>query len=129
MEFSWGMGPPSTYGGGWWRMFPRTPDALKVRCRIADAAAAASGHNTRMDIILNGQSLPLPDQTTLAALLEAQHLAPRRVAVEINGESIPRRLDRKSGGSGTSVSVRVDLGGRRIIKQKRHQTRTTNKYK
>src|SRR3546814_12183893 len=92
MEFSWGMGPPSTYGGGWWRMFPRTPDALKVRCRIADAAAAASGHNTRMDIILNGQSLPLPDQTTLAALLEAQHLAQRRVAVEINGEIIPRSL-------------------------------------
>src|SRR3546814_15953232 len=60
LEVSWGMGPPSTYGGGWWRMFPRTPDALKVRCRIADAAAAASGHNTRMDIILNGQSLPLP---------------------------------------------------------------------
>src|SRR3546814_6436418 len=74
MEFSWGMGPPSTYGGGWWRMFPRTPDALKVRCRIADAAAAASGHHPRMDIILNGPYLPLPDQTTLAALLEPQHL-------------------------------------------------------
>jgi sulfur carrier protein len=71
-------------------MFPRTPDALKVRRRIAAAAAAASGHNTRMDIILNGQSLPLPDQTTLAALLEAQHLAQRRVAVEINGEIVPR---------------------------------------
>src|SRR3546814_3749693 len=92
MEFSWGMGPPATYGGGWWRMFPRTPDALKVRCRIADAAAAASGHNTRMYIILNGQSLPLPDHTTLAALLEAQHLAQRRVAVEINVETIPRSL-------------------------------------
>src|SRR3546814_15719270 len=73
-------------------MFPRTPDALKVRCRIADAATAASGHNTHMDIILNGQSLPLPDQTTLAALLEAQHLAQRRVAVELNGEIIPRSL-------------------------------------
>src|SRR3546814_7951693 len=56
------------------------------------AATAASGHNTHMDIILNGQSLPLPDQTTLAALLEAQHLAQRRVAVEINGEIIPRSL-------------------------------------
>src|SRR3546814_8400991 len=46
-----GLAPP-TYGSGWWRMFPRTPDALKVQCRIADAAAAASGHNTRMEIIL-----------------------------------------------------------------------------
>ncbi len=71
-------------------MFPRTPDALKVRRRIRDAATAASGHNTRMDILLNGQSLPLPEQTTLTALLEAQHLAQRRVAVEINGEIIPR---------------------------------------
>src|SRR3546814_10929585 len=92
MEFSWGMGPPSTYGGGWWRMFPRTPDALKVRCRIADAAAAASGHNTRMDIILKGQSLPLPDQTTLAALPDAQHLAQRRVAAELNGKILPPTL-------------------------------------
>src|SRR3546814_2865817 len=36
------------------------------------AATAASGHNTHMDIILNGQSLPLPDQTTLAALLRSE---------------------------------------------------------
>ena len=75
-------------------MFPRTPDALKVRRRIAGAATAASGHNTHMDIILNGQSLPLPDQTTLAALLEAQHLAQRRVAVEINGWAYHRSSDR-----------------------------------
>jgi sulfur carrier protein len=71
-------------------MFPRTPDALKVRRRIAGAGTAASGHNTRMDILLNGEPLPLPDHTTLAALLEAQHLAQRRVAVEINGEIVPR---------------------------------------
>src|SRR3546814_16822222 len=73
-------------------MFPRTPDALKVRCRIADAAAAARGHHTRMDIILNGQSLPLPDHTTLAALLPAQHLAHRRVAVELHGDILPSPL-------------------------------------
>src|SRR3546814_17387391 len=33
-----------------------------------------------------------------------------------------RPQDRKSGVSGTRVSVRVDLGGRRIIKQKTHTT-------
>src|SRR3546814_11878812 len=50
------------------------------------AATAASGHNTHMDIILNGQSLPLPDQTTLAALREAQTPPQRRVADERSAE-------------------------------------------
>src|SRR3546814_19608925 len=31
-------------------------------------------------------------------------------------------VDRKSGGSGKSVSVRLDLGGRRILKKKNHRT-------
>src|SRR3546814_18219935 len=34
--------------------------------------------------------------------------------------------DRKSVGSGKSVSVRVDLGGRRILKKKTHQTTHTH---
>src|SRR3546814_20041089 len=36
-------------------------------------------------------------------------------------------LDRKSVVSGKSVSVRVDLGGRRILQQKKTKTRTTNR--
>src|SRR3546814_20884807 len=36
-----------------------------------------------------------------------------------NGLQSPERLDRKSVVSGKSVSVRVDLGGRRIIKKKK----------
>src|SRR3546814_14609163 len=36
------------------------------------------------------------------------------------------QLDRKSVVQGTSVSVRVDLGGRRIIKKKIKQPQTTN---
>src|SRR3546814_17062955 len=32
----------------------------------------------------------------------------------------PQAIDRKSVVSGKSVSVRVDLGGRRMIKQKKH---------
>src|SRR3546814_19987626 len=97
MEFSWGMGPPSTYGGGWWRMFPRTPDALKVRCRIAAAAAAARGHNTRMDIILTEQYMTLPDQTTRAAMPEAKPRGPHGGRGEINGQSIPRQSGRTGG--------------------------------
>src|SRR3546814_12034997 len=39
------------------------------------------------------------------------------------------RLDRKRVVSGKSVSVRVDLGGRRIIKKKKQQTRQERYYK
>src|SRR3546814_19465338 len=34
-----------------------------------------------------------------------------------------RELDRKSVGEGKRVSVRVDTGGRRLIKKKRHMTK------
>lgn len=51
----------------------------------------ASGDNTRMDILLNGDTFALSDDSpTIAALLQAQHLAERRVAVEVNGEIVPR---------------------------------------
>ncbi|KRG70099.1 sulfur carrier protein ThiS [Pseudoxanthomonas dokdonensis] len=43
-----------------------------------------------MDILLNGQPRTLPDHATLAELLQLEGLAQRRVAVEINGEIIPR---------------------------------------
>lgn len=43
-----------------------------------------------MDIRLNGDVLALPAPCTLAELLAAQGLAGRRVAVEVNGEIIPR---------------------------------------
>src|SRR3546814_20839187 len=37
------------------------------------------------------------------------------------GERMPEALDRKSGVAGKSVSGRVDLGGRRIIKKKKRK--------
>jgi sulfur carrier protein len=43
-----------------------------------------------MDIRLNGDTLALPAPCTLAELLATQGLAGRRVAVEVNGEIIPR---------------------------------------
>ena len=49
------------------------------------------GHNAGMDIVLNGESrhfesVPL----SIAGLLEAEGLGQRRVAVEVNGEIVPR---------------------------------------
>lgn len=43
-----------------------------------------------MHVLLNGTDRPLPAEATLAALLDAEGLAGRRVAVEVNGEIIPR---------------------------------------
>src|SRR3546814_18921253 len=39
------------------------------------------------------------------------------------------QADRKSVGSGKSVSVRGDLGGRRIIKKQTHNNKMTKQYK
>ena len=43
-----------------------------------------------MDIQLNGDTLTIPPGTTVTALLAAQNLGGRRVAVEINGDIVPR---------------------------------------
>src|SRR3546814_11655703 len=49
--------------------------------------------------------------------VEVHHLLVHRVAVGGRGRDVV--LDRKSVVSGTSVYVRVDLGGRRIMKKKK----------
>lgn len=54
------------------------------------AAGAATRDNAGMDIRLNGDALALPAPCTIAELLAAQGLAERRVAVEVNGEIVPR---------------------------------------
>lgn len=45
-----------------------------------------------MDILLNGSSRAIAPATSIAALLLLEGLAERRVAVEVNGEIIPRSL-------------------------------------
>jgi sulfur carrier protein len=45
-----------------------------------------------MDIRLNGAPRALSAPCTIEALLEASGLAGRRVAVEVNGEIVPRGL-------------------------------------
>ena len=43
-----------------------------------------------MSIQLNGEARPLEPAATIATLLHAEGLGERRVAVEVNGEIIPR---------------------------------------
>ncbi|GHB99972.1 hypothetical protein GCM10010080_11260 [Thermomonas carbonis] len=49
-----------------------------------------TGDNRGMDIQLNGETRQIAEPATLAALLEDEGLAQRRVAVEVNGEIVPR---------------------------------------
>lgn len=57
-----------------------------------DAASGAVGRAVaeRIEIQLNGEPFSLPRGTTLAGLLEQLQRHPRTVAVERNGEIVPR---------------------------------------
>lgn len=43
-----------------------------------------------MQIIVNGESRTLASALTLDALLDELHMGERRVAIELNGEIVPR---------------------------------------
>ena len=45
---------------------------------------------TYMDITVNGESRIVPDGMTAGALIEALDLAGRRLAMEVNGEIVPK---------------------------------------
>lgn len=47
-------------------------------------------HTIGMEILLNGQPCRTRDGATLDDLLHEQGLAERRVAIEVNGEIVPR---------------------------------------
>lgn len=51
-----------------------------------------SCENSGMNVILNGETLTLQDPCTIAELLDRQQLTQRRVAVERNGDIVPRSL-------------------------------------
>lgn len=65
-----------------------------------------------MNIRLNGEDLAIDAGSTISALLERQDLAGRRVAVEINGEIVPRgRHDAHVVAEGDVVEIVHALGG------------------
>ena len=64
-----------------------------------------------MDIILNGEPRRT-DAPTIAALIEREGLAERRVAVEVNGEIVPRgRHAEHALSDGDRVEIVHALGG------------------
>jgi len=65
-----------------------------------------------MDIQINGENRQLAADATLATLLDAEGLAGRRVAVEVNGEIIPRgRHAEHALQAGDKVEIVHALGG------------------
>ena len=65
-----------------------------------------------MDIQLNGEPLALAGTGTVLALLQQQGLAERRVAVEVNGQIVPRsRHDAHRLVDGDVVEIVHALGG------------------
>ena len=65
-----------------------------------------------MDITLNGEPRTLDPDTTVIALLQAEGLGERRVAVEVNGEIVPRsRHDARLLADGDRVEIVHALGG------------------
>jgi sulfur carrier protein len=79
-------------------------------CRLA--AQGDGGDNTPMQILLNGEPRAIAAQTTVLQLVEAEGLGERRVAVEVNGEIIPRgRHVGHALGEGDRVEIVHALGG------------------
>ncbi len=73
-------------------MVSPSPPALTLHCRITQNARRSGTrcNNDDMNIQLNGTPRTLPDNLPLATMLEQEGLAQRRVAVEVNGEIVPR---------------------------------------
>ena len=65
-----------------------------------------------MQIQLNGEARRIEPATTIATLLDAECLAQRRVAVEVNGEIVPRgRHADHLLGDGDRIEIVHALGG------------------
>src|SRR3546814_19862732 len=81
---------------------------------------AADGTDRRMRLAIINDDMPfLVDSTSQA--VAAQGLAVHRIlhpVVKVKRDAKGHLQDRKRGVKGKSVSVRVDLGGRRICKKK-----------
>ena len=65
-----------------------------------------------MQITVNGKAHECPSDTTVAALLEQLSLTGRRVAVECNGEIVPRSQHAVvTLGVGDQIEIVVAVGG------------------
>lgn len=79
---------------------------------VALALLAPDTDNGAMDIVLNGEPRSLPVAPTVLQLLQAEGLGERRVAVEVNGEIVPRSAHAaRTLAEGDRVEIVHALGG------------------
>jgi sulfur carrier protein len=65
-----------------------------------------------ISVCINGETVSLPPSLTVAALLEARGLAGKRVAVERNGEIVPKsRHGETALAEGDRIEIVVAVGG------------------
>ena len=65
-----------------------------------------------MDLIINGEPQQLPAPLSVAALLEARGLGGKRVAVERNGEIVPKSRHAETAlAAGDRIEIVVAVGG------------------
>src|SRR3546814_11066272 len=96
----------------------RRPDHRYLGVRVVLVRAGSNRSDPRLS--LPGRSTPgrLPCRSVAAPTNRGT-----RSRISDAGGERGRRSDRKSGGEGKRVSVRVDLGGGRTIKKKKKQTK------
>ena len=86
--------------------------ALQQLIEVPVGFSRAPPHNVGMDIQLNGETRNLPGPISLQALLNDEGLAERRVAVEVNGEIVPRSRHAETAlASGDRLEIVVAVGG------------------
>jgi len=65
-----------------------------------------------MEIIVNGEALNLPEGVTVSALLESRQLSGKRIAVERNGEIVPKSRHAETLlTAGDRIEIVVAVGG------------------
>jgi sulfur carrier protein len=85
-------------------------ESITLRCNIGGAIGVCD--NAAMNIQLNGHDRAITLPCSLAQLLELEGLAGRRVAVELNGQIIPRARHADTAlAEGDAVEIVHALGG------------------
>jgi sulfur carrier protein len=65
-----------------------------------------------MEIVINGEVLTLPTSLSVAALLDSRNLTGKRVAVERNGEIVPKSRHAETLlAAGDCIEIVVAVGG------------------
>lgn len=65
-----------------------------------------------MEIVINGEVLTLPTSLSVAALLDSRNLTGKRVAVERNGEIVPKSRHAETLlAAGDRIEIVVAVGG------------------